>query len=59
MMKYTDQIVKRAKINDIYFFFEETTKEYYFTCAGCSLMYKVIIFIDISEHDIKKTINVS
>lgn len=54
LMKYTDQIVKRAKINDICFFFEETTKEYYFTCAGCSLMYKVIIFIDISEHDIKK-----
>jgi hypothetical protein len=54
LMKDTDQIVKRAKINDICFFFEETTEEYYFTCAGCSLMYKVIIFIGISEDDIKK-----
>jgi hypothetical protein len=54
LMKYTDQIAKRVKMNDICFFFEETTEEYYFTCAGCSLMYKVIIFIGISEDDIKK-----
>lgn len=38
---------------DICFFFEETTGEYYFTCVECSFMYQVIIFIGISEDDIK------
>lgn len=51
LMKNTDQLAKRAKMKDICFFFEETTGEYYFTCAGCSLMYKIIIFIGISEDD--------
>lgn len=36
------------------FFFEETTGYYQFSCAGCSLMYQVIIFIGISEEDIEK-----
>jgi len=54
LMNYTNQIAKRAKMKDICFFFEETTEEYYFTCAGCSLMYKVIIFIGIGEEDSKK-----
>ncbi|NMM63591.1 hypothetical protein HBE96_13085 [Clostridium sp. P21] len=40
--------------SDICFFFEETTEEYYFTCVECNLMYQVIIFIGISENDIKK-----
>jgi hypothetical protein len=54
LIKYTDQIAKRAKMKDICFFFEDTTEECYFTCAGCSLMYKVIIFIGISDEDSKK-----
>lgn len=47
-------IDNRSEMDDICFFFEETTGDYYFTCPGCSLMYKVIIFIGISEEDIKK-----
>lgn len=54
LMKYTDQLPKSSKMEDICFFFEETTGEYYFTCVGCSLMYQVIIFIGVSEDDIKK-----
>lgn len=41
-------------MEDICFFFEETTGYYYFSCAGCDFMYKMIIFIGVSENDIKK-----
>ncbi|KZL88869.1 hypothetical protein [Clostridium magnum] len=40
--------------DNICFLFEETTGYYQFSCAGCSLMYQVIIFIGISEEDIEK-----
>jgi hypothetical protein len=53
-MKLTNQDSKKIKMEDICFFFEETTGGYQFSCAGCSLMYQVIIFIGISEEDIEK-----
>lgn len=53
-MKLTNEDVKKIKMEDICFFFEETTGDYLFSCAGCSLMHQVIIFMGISEEDIEK-----
>ena len=53
-MKLTNQDAKKIKMEDICFFFEETTGDYLFSCGGCSLMYQVIIFMGISDDDIEK-----
>jgi len=53
-MKLTNQDAKKIKMQDICFYFEETTGDYLFSCGGCSLMYQVIIFMGISEDDIEK-----
>lgn len=48
------QGLKRYDMDDICFFFEETTGYYYFSCAGCNLMYQTVIFIGVDEDNIKK-----
>jgi hypothetical protein len=53
-MKLTNQDAKKIKMEDICFFLEETTGDYFFSCGGCSLMHQVIIFLGISEDDIEK-----
>lgn len=46
--------VEMESLEDICFFFEESTGHYRFNCGVCSLLYKVIIFMGISENDIEK-----
>lgn len=49
-----NRYANKIKMDDICFFFEETTGYYQFSCAGCDFMYQTIIFIGVSENDIKK-----
>lgn len=53
-MKLTNQDFQKINLEDISFFFDETTGEYLFSCGECNLMYQVIIFMGISEDDIEK-----
>jgi hypothetical protein len=52
-MKHTNQDGKQVKIQDICFFFEETTGHYHFSGVG-SLKNQLIVFIGVSKVDIEK-----
>jgi hypothetical protein len=53
-MKDNNQDTKQLKMQDICFFFEETTGHYQFSGGGCSLKNQLIVFMGVSEADIER-----
>jgi len=53
VMENTNQDAKQVKMQDICFFFEETTGHYQFNGSGCSLKNQLIVFMGVSETDIE------
>lgn len=53
-MKHTNQNTKQFEMQDIYFFFEETTEHCQASGGGNELMQQLIVFRGVSEEDIEK-----